>query len=130
MSSLSERKIVSPYSLFKTYHRKEVEKNNPGISPRNISKILNEMWLCASEDEKIFFIRRSNMFNSDSSMIIEDESKKRKRVTSEYMLFCEDKISEVREDNYEEILRDMWLRASDEEKMYYREKNREESLYI
>jgi len=119
------RRGKSAYSFFCQAKRAEVKEENEGLSGSEITKLLSDMWKELKDDEE-----RVQELAEYKQLATEDKERvknapvvvKPKRARSAYILFCQEKRSEVKSENPKKstteitsILAEMWKELKEDE---------------
>jgi hypothetical protein len=119
------RRGKSAYMFFCKAKRSEVKEENADLSGSEITKLLSEMWKELQNDEE-----RAEELQEYKQLAAEDKERvknapvvvKSKRARSAYILFCQEKRSEVKSENPKKstteitsILAEMWKELKEDE---------------
>ena len=133
----------SSYIFFCSAYREQVKEDNPDMGAKEIMSELGKIWKELGEDDRQEFVVQAladkERYAREKASSPKEEPKKKgkstkekdpnrpKRKKSSYILFCQEKRNEVKEDNPEWGPRDvtselgrLWRELDEEEKAQYK----------
>jgi len=127
------KKARSSFIYYCQEHREKVQKSNPGISPKEVSRKLGVMWKALSDSEKKKFetlaLKDRERYESDMAKVSRDnpseaKAEKKPKKLSAYQLFAEDERLRMKADGQSlkdclSLIGPKWKAMSEEQKKSY-----------